>query len=138
MATVIAVPTLSLAGWIKTPAEKIDQLITYFVYTIGNQTTIYGKYATSFQQILEANMGNMDNTVAATRAALNTYLKRYYDSVSIDVSYTLSDPTNSASLATISIAATVTEGDLTYSIEKALTTVNGKFQQFVDTTNADS
>jgi len=135
---VIAVPTLSTAGWVNTPAEKIDLLITYFVYTISNQTTIYGTNATSFQQILEANMGNMNATTSATRSALNTYLKRYYDSVNIDVSYALSDPTNSESLATMTISATVTEGSQTYSIEKSLSTLNGKFQAFIDATSSDS
>lgn len=138
MAAVIPVPTLSTAGWIDTPAEKIDYLITYFVYTIANQTSLYGKFATSFQAVIQANAGNMENTVAGTRDALNTYLKRYYDSASIDVSYALSDPTNSASLATITISATVTENGQTFSIKKALTTVDGKFQAFVDLTNADN
>jgi len=137
MATIAAVPTLSTSGWVKTPAEKIDLLITYFVYTIENQTTLYKGASTSFQQILESNMGNMDSTVAATRSALISYLSRYYASVNVDVSYELSDPTNSLSLATMSIAATVTENDQTYSIEKALTLVNGKFQAFVDSTNGD-
>lgn len=133
-----AVPTLSSAGWIDSPREKIDYLMTYFVYTIKNQTTVFGDNATSLQAILE-NAGNDMNKVSANmRTALITYLGHYYDSVNVDISYALTDPTTSSSLTTVSVNITVTENGNTYSVEQQLQLIDGKFQSFIDMTSSDS
>jgi hypothetical protein len=135
MATVSSVPTLSSSGWVNTPAEKIDYLMTYFVYTIKNQTTVFGGNATSLQALLEAAGNDMNAATANVRSALITYLGRYYDSVNVDATYALTDPTNSASLATLTIAVTVTENGQSYSIEQQLQLLDGKFQSFIDITS---
>lgn len=136
MATVSSVPTLSSSGWVKTPAEKIDFLMTYFVYTIKNQTTVFGSNATSLQACLENAGNDMNAACANVRSALITYLGRYYDSVNVDVTFALTDPTTSASLTTMSITITVTENGLSYSIEQLLQLIDGKFQSFIDITSA--
>lgn len=140
MATIKAVPTLSSSGWVgatgASPGEKIDYLMTYFVYTIQNQTTVFGNNATSLQALLENAGNDMNKAVANVRSALITYLGRYYDSVNANVSYALTDPTTSSSLTTLTVSVTVTENGLTYSIEQQLQLIDGKFQSFIDITSA--
>lgn len=142
MATNRPVPTLSSSGWVgaagTAPAEKIDYLMTYFVYTIKNQTTVFGSNATSLQALLEDAGNDMNRASSNMRTALITYLGRYYDSVNVDVTYALTDPTNSSSLTTLTINVTVTENGLSYSIARQLQLVNGKFQAFIDLTTNDS
>jgi hypothetical protein len=135
MASVTPVPTLSTFGWVQNPSEKIDFLLVHFFYADKSQTSIYGKNVSSLPWLIEQNTQSMVDTANAIRTALNSYLGRYYETVSTQVSFRDENPEQSSSKVFFSLYISVTENGVEYSAEKLVTVIDGRFKEFTNINN---
>lgn len=137
MATVNPVPTLSMDGFVRASAKRIDYLLVYFFVSDFLQSTIYKGKISSLPWILKENPRDMNIAAEAVRRQLNIYLSAYYDSVSIDVSVEDSDPTVSTTKVTLTVGVTVTLNGETFQTWKLLNVVDGKLADFSDLNNSE-
>lgn len=131
----IAVPTLSTFGWVTNTSEKIDFLLTHIFYADRFQTSLYADQVTSIPWILEETAGDMAKASTAIRLAINTYLSRYYDSATVNVTYTDADPEKSTSKVMVSLAITVVENGQELQVSRMISVVDGRFKEFVQLNN---
>lgn len=130
-------PVLSLStfGVITNVAEKADLLLTHFVYSEKNQTTLYGNNVASLAFILQDNSNSINACCLAIRQTLQVYLGRYFDSVSVDVTYTDENPDKSSTQVRIKLSVTISDNGQEYQLSRLLRTIDGKFKEFVNLNN---
>lgn len=131
---IIPVPTLSLAGWVTSPSEKADALISHFYASEKSQTYLYGNSVTNLQWIIEQHSGDITNLVAALREALQNYLRKYYEAAIVEVTSN-DNPSNFNGEITLSIYCQVTEEGKIYSIGKLLNISNNKIGKIIALNN---
>ena len=124
--TILAVPSLSPAGWISDPAAKADALLSYFFTSMYSQTLIYANEVSSLQYLLQQYGSDVNQLTVQIEKTLNKYLGRYYDLASVTVTNDVNDLTNITSTANISIFCSITENGQTYSIGNLLKVSNSK------------
>ena len=134
---VIALPTLSSFGWVTNPPEKIDFLMAHLFTSMKSQTSLYGNNVSSMQHLLEDKMASMDDTAAAMRSTIITYLRRYYETANVDVKYKDEDPQTSSSRVQFSIAITVVEAGVEYQVSKQVSIIDGRFKDFINLNNQE-
>ena len=131
----IPLPTLSTSGFVRQPAEKIDFALAHFVYADGAQSSLYTSNVSSLQVVLERNTGSIDATVSDLKNTLQSYLQRYFDSVSIDAKYSEEDQSTSMSKINIQLSIVVTVDQVEYEVTKVIKTINGRFKEFISINN---
>ena len=134
---VIAVPTLSTFAWVTNPPEKIDFLMAHLFTSMKSQTSLYGNNVSSLQHLLEEKTGSMDDTAAAMRSTIITYLRRYYETANVDVSFEDDDPEKSSTRVRVSIAITVVENGVEYQVSKQVSIIDGRFKDFINLNNEE-
>lgn len=134
MGQLIPVPTLSPAGWVTSPAEKADTLLSHLFLSLKSQSFVYGNNVSSIQGVIE-QYGH-DITVVTQQMGLlaEAYLRRYYD-VAIATVTNNNNATNLTSSAEISIHVQVTENGITYSLGKLLQISNSKITKIITINN---
>lgn len=125
MVAIIPVPSLSPAGWIKSPSEKIDTLLAHFFESMKSQTALYGNNVTSLADIVNKYGNNPIKLGTEIKLALETYLGRYYTSATVTVTND-DGPSNLNGVITLKLFAEVVDGGTTYSVGKLLETNNSK------------
>jgi hypothetical protein len=131
------VPTLSTFGWVTNPAEKADFLLVHFFYSEKNQTSIYGDGVSNLQWILEQNTGNVEGALSQIKSTINTYLGRYYDSVTVDAVTQEVDAEESSSRMEVVLNISVSDGGLDYSLNRLVSILNGRFKAFTTMNNEE-
>lgn len=132
---VTPVPTLSAGGWIVTQQQKADYLMAYFYESMYNQTYVFAGQITSIQYIIEQNSGNIAKTCDALRTALEQYLKRYYDSVIVQVTSDDVTAGNPSSLVNLTLYISVKEDGEMYGFSQLISMSNSKFLKAVSINN---
>ena len=134
MSTIIPVPSLSLAGWIRSPAEKADALFSHFYESEKAQTVLYGDKVTNLQWLIEQYGSDIVNLLGKLRDALQQYLGAYYDTVNADVSSN-DNAENTNGNINITVYIDVTEGGKSYSFGKLLNITDSKIQKIIALNN---
>lgn len=90
MSTVV-VPAMDSMGWVQDVPNKLDRLLSYFYYSDYKQSDLYAGQIQSLPRILQA-VGNKA-TMAAPKIeeALQFYLGKHFDKVSVEVSVVSKD-----------------------------------------------
>jgi hypothetical protein len=135
---VTPVPTLSAGGWIVTPQQKADYLMAYFYESMYNQTYVFAGQVTSIQYIIEQNSGNMAKTCDALRTALEQYLKRYYNSVIVQVTSDDVTSGNPSSLVNVTVYISVVDAGVAYGFSQLISMADSKFLKAVSINNTGS
>jgi len=123
----IPVPSLSPAGWLKTPAEQADTLIAHAFAANKSQTALYGNNVTSIQWIIERYNHDIPTMAQQINDALKTYFERYFpEGVDIDV---YGDPGSDVANNKIvmRIIINFVSGGKNYNLPSIIDVVNGKF-----------
>lgn len=130
----IPVPTLSTHGWVTSPPEKADFLISHFYESDKAQTYLYGSNITNLQWLIERYGHEIPSLCQQIRLALETYLGRYYQAATVEV---LNDASaeNKTSKVMLRLYCSVVEEGVTYSIGKLLTISDSKFEKITDLNN---
>lgn len=110
--------TLSTAGIIKTPNEKIDWIMSYFLETMQSQTNETKQYNTSFQEILQRKGHDQFELKNELQNKLPAMFNRYFASSNINIA--VNEIPDSGGLSIV-ISGTVTEvNGKEYSIAESL------------------
>jgi len=133
-----AVPTLSTFGHVTNVSEKADFLLVHFVYADKKQTTLYGDNVSSLPWILQENAGSMINACSDIQKTLQKYFGRYFDAVTVDVSYSEEDPQTSNSRILISLNISIVEKTVQYQVTRLIRAIDGKFKEFVNRNNEET
>ena len=124
------VPSLSPSGWIQTPAEKIDSLMTHFFASQENQTYIYEGNVTSLPAIIQKHIRDESGLMLAMRSSLINYFQRFFENVSVDVNTTATDEGFQ-----IYIYAKVVDSGKEYSVGQLVETSGEKIKSYMKINN---
>lgn len=135
----IAVPTLTAAGWVRSPADKADALMSHFYESDKFQTYLYGQAVTNVQWLIEQHGHDVLTLCTRMREALEDYLNRYYDAALVQVTSddnpSYNETPNQSSKITLRLVITVTDGGRDYSFAKLIQASDSKFERIVDLNN---
>lgn len=79
------VPTLSLQGWLASPAEKIDRLLMYYFTTHASQTNVFSGSLASLTYQVQQYGHRPEQLREEMIDTLREFLQPYYESVNVDV-----------------------------------------------------
>lgn len=128
-------PTLTASGWVSNIAEKADSAMAYYFTSDFSQSNIWAGQITSLPYEVQLNNSNPQELRLAIEADMKTYLGRYFDTVTCNVSTDLpaaDDPTR----INVTLDVIVTEGGINYSLGRLIQTVNGKIVSVANINNA--
>lgn len=137
------VPTLDDEGWIRYSSRtKLDRLLSDFFCADGAQSALYYDVLKTFQVIQASNLTDVTNMRSDMEDYLNSYLKPYFDAVSVELSYCSIDGKviNTSELEGLDrigfyLQCTVKDSNEVIKLDKPAIYENGKFQYVLDAFN---
>lgn len=123
---VTPVPTLSTRGWVTSPPEKADMLISHFFSAMTSQSYIYNSNISNIHILLQKYAHSPVDLSDQLRKNLVTYLERYYTEVAVDVTTKDIGSTNKVELI---ISAELVDNGKRYSLARLLSINNSKFDK---------
>lgn len=129
-------PTFSSKGWITSPLEKLDFLLSHAFIAEDRQTNEDNDIFTSFHELLSGLIDDdMSKGMSKLEEKLTIYLNKYYDSVECNV-YNRSEEINDPSSGvTVVIDFSVVQDGVLYTTKKLLNTSNGIFNSLLNISN---
>lgn len=88
------VPTLSPQGWLSSPAEKIDRLLSYYFLTHASQSNLFQGSLVSLPKQVQQYGHDPDTLREEIRETLQSYLQPYFDSASVEVAISYPEKDN--------------------------------------------
>lgn len=134
----IPVPSLTVAGWVKSPAEKADLLFSHYYESDKFQTYIYGNNVANLQHVIEQNSHDVVALVQAIRSSLEVYLGRYYEAVLVDVSVDEESEEYKQGNVKLKVYCRITENGKDYSFARLIETIDSKLKQVVKINNFET
>lgn len=131
----VYVPTLSRAGWSKSPQEKVDYLLSDFFTSEYSQSYLFGGSITSLTYLIQRFQGDIPSLIDSMRDKLNSYFECYFDAAVVDITSDYNSPTNTTGNITLKIYIQVTENNKVYSVGKIVETSDGKIKKIVSLNN---
>ena len=127
----IAVPTLSVAGWVTDASSKADALFSHFYCSDKAQTFLYGNNVSNLQWLIEEYGGDLVAVTTNLRVTLLTYLSRYYESVNVEVTND-DNPLIPKSSIGLTVYCKVVDNGIEYSFGKLLQITNSKIANVIN------
>lgn len=124
------IPTASTRGYAKTPAERMDTAIVYYMQ-LGTVSTL--RYAGSIRTIQtaiqRAGIGpdNISQIATNVQGDLQVILKNIFDSATVEVTYEQKEPDGATYVLVIS--ATVVDDGVSYDLSKNVTVDTARFSK---------
>jgi hypothetical protein len=128
--SVTMVPCLGTLGWVSDLNNKLDILLGHFFLADYNQTYLYPGEVTSLPRILEKNSYKARGCDSDIKEGLKQYLKRYFNSVEVDVAIANED-TNSTINDTLIVQISVMDNGYSKVSGWDINAATGKFQRVV-------
>lgn len=129
-----AIPSLSTNGWITEVSAKVDYILSCLASTDALQSSTMLRVS-SIPAILQKNKLSIADTTSEIKNAFIQAMGAYFDAVNVEATYELVDPTESRTLAKITILANFTEDGKNYSVSRVLSFFNGKFKEIAEANN---
>ncbi len=79
------VPTLSGRGWLRTSAEKADQILSWFYVSDYSQSELFLGNITSFAYLVQRYGSDKNMLVTHTNDTLEAYFRRYMPNTFVSV-----------------------------------------------------
>lgn len=138
----VALPTLSSNGWVKSPAEKADFLLSHFYESDKFQTYLYGDNVSNVQWLVEQHGHDVVAICSQLKRVLELYLGRYFDTASVQVTSndnpTYNPSPHQASDITLRVVASVTQDGKEYTFARLIETADAKFKRVTKLNNDGS
>lgn len=128
------IASLSTNGWITEVSAKLDYELNCMANTDGLQSNSFGAIV-SFPSIIQEYKNDIDGMSQALRDAMVLKLSRVFQNVTGTAKYALVDPTESRTLAKITININFTEDGKAYSAARTMSFYNGKFKELMEANN---
>lgn len=132
---VTPIPTLDTQGWVYEASPKIDYALSYFIMTDAKQSNIYEDNISSLQKIVQEYSGDPLQTGEQISRTIQAYLGRYYENVTAEARWELTNPDSSQTTVKITLLLNFTEDGVVYTVNRLLTYFNGKFQSITQANN---
>lgn len=110
-------PTLSSAGWIRDPSNKLSRLFDYYLTTNKSQSYLYRNSTISFQNTIKEFQHDPNLLSENLETTITAYFNRYFDSSSVAVR---TSSIKSDGRYDIHIDITVTENNQRYVLSRAI------------------
>ena len=129
------VPSLSPDGWVSTPSEMADYMLSHFFLSEFSRSQLFAGKVKSFVYILQDNQNNIEAITRATRDALEEYFKNYFTGVTAEV--VNKEQSKGSNIFDLHIYVGFTGNDgQTYSLGKIINTVDSKVVKITAINNA--
>lgn len=119
------VPSLSPDGWVSTPSEMADYLLSHFFLSEFSRSQLFQGQVKSFVYILQDNQNNIAEITRVTRQTLQTYFENHFTAVEVQVINKEQSAGSTVYDLHIYVGFTGKDGQ-TYSLGKAITTTDSK------------
>lgn len=123
-------PTLSTLGYLTSPMEKADRLMSYFFESDASQSQLFTKSVYSLQYLIQQHNQDIPTLCGQIKTNLTNYLNGYFDSSEVECTYSEED-----NKVTIKLYADVVENGKKYSLGKLIETINGSFNKVISLNN---
>jgi len=122
------VATLSLAGYLKTPAEKADALMAHAQASDKSQTALYGGAVTSLAWLFDQYSADLGKLCDEVRKAYLDLFGRHFDNTEVTTSL---DPIaeGNDNRFVLRLYISFTQDDKSYTVGNLLYGLNGKYQK---------
>jgi len=132
----IKYPTFSSKGWVTSPLEKLDFLLSHAFIAEDRQTNENNDTFIAFHELLSKIIdNNVTEGMDKLQQKLTVYLQKYYDSVQCQV-YNKSEEINDPSSGiTVVIDFAVMQDGISYTTKKLLNTSDGIFTKILNISN---
>lgn len=128
------VPSLSEARWINDPAEKADQLMSYYFVADSSQTHLYPGHVVSLPAQVQEFGHDAVSLRSKVRDDLDNFLRPYFEQVTVDTSTDFPVPGDENRI-NLTVTCQIVEGGVVYSLGRMISTLNSKIVQIVDINN---
>ena len=128
------VPSLSLDGWVKTPPEMADYLLSHFFLSEYSRAQVYRGGISSFVWILQKYQNNMEATERETESALLRYFGAYFTNVRVEVLVKEETPGSSRMQIHMYVSFNDEKGR-EYSLGKVIQTLDSKVIKIMEINN---
>lgn len=128
------VPSLSMAGWVSGPAEKLDKLLSYYFVSEHSQSNLYRGQVKSLPKDIQMYGNDPLSLTTIMRDNLQFLLMPYFDHVTVDVTTDRPNPTDPSRLHVMVDIVVVQDGQR-YSAGRELQTLNGTLTRIIDINN---
>lgn len=118
------VPTLGTQDFIFDSANKFAQLFADFMLSDYNQTYLYPGTVTSVSRIMQLSGQDEGAQVRLFQDGLSTYLRKYYDEVSVSASVSDSEDSRQVGGTKITVIIQITETGVQATYGRLLTAAN--------------
>lgn len=81
----MAVPTLSTAGFLEDPAQKLDKILSYFFVADKSQSNVHDGLVSSLPYIIKEYSHNVNQLVNETQNAIIRMLNASFDECTVTV-----------------------------------------------------
>lgn len=125
-----AVATLSIQGFVSTPAEKVDALMAHAQASDKSQTALYGKNVTSLAWLFEQYSHDIGALCQNIQQGYLDYFSRHFDTVDVEV---IPDPTQAApeNRITLKMYISFTQDNKPYTVGNLLYGLNGRYAETI-------
>ena len=127
-------PSLSTDGWITASSLKLDDLLADFYYSEFSQSTVFAGHVASLPYIIQNNRNDPTATAEVTRRTLQTYLDRYFATVSVNCSASFDDPTPNRAAIKLFVEVMDSSG-VTQTASTLLRFLDSKFEEAISLNN---
>ena len=126
----MGLPTLSSAGYIDDPAQKLDSILAYFFIADQSQSNHHRGLVSSLPFIIKQYSDNVNALISSTEEALIRMCSVYFDSCSITAS--VQPSTTNDNEYNLIIEGSVSSDKKQFSIYKLLIVSNNKISNIND------
>ncbi len=128
------IPTLGADGWVVESKKKADLILTNFFLANKSQSITYDGMISSAAYVIAMGQNKMQKTKEEMAHQLQDLFLRYYSAV--EVVCDIREDVDSTSKMILDIAVVFTDHlGITYSLDKTIRTINGKFEKFITLNN---
>lgn len=130
----IEVPTLSSAGWLSGPAEKIDRLMSYYFTSERSQSTLFAGSVVSLPYHLQKYSHDEGTLREVIRDALRDYLEPHFDQVVVNIRTDVPNPDDPGRI-NLTFDVELVQDGVRYSAGRLIETHNGSMLKLINLNN---
>lgn len=130
---IIPVPSLSSRGWLTTPSERADALLSHFFESDAIQSYVFSGSIANIQDLIKNYGTDVNELASQLQVSLERYLARYFDRPVVSVK-TDGDVQNTNRVK-MSIRGTVVQDGLPYSIGALVGRDGSSFRRIIGQIN---
>lgn len=123
------VASLSDRGWLRSPPEKADALMSHFYASQNRQSYIYQDSVFNIQGLIEQFGSDPHEISAHLQIMLERYFGGYFDRATVAV--TSDEKTSFGTRLTLKVRCYLVQGDREFALEDLISSIDGSFKRII-------